>query len=505
MNQSEELSTRRLRHTVYFLLIVLSGSMMIGRIMAVDSVDTTKLEAYRIREAVEQRRQKLQQRGVEAAKIEADLTNLRARLRDEKRITRPFLSANDRSRWCMIRALVEPQMRVPGAPYAIDRVIQEPTWDTIDMVKHDGHLYSSKPPLLPTLMAIPYWLIYQTTGATLGDHPYVIGRSLLVLFNVLPLALAWLLLATLVERFGATDWGRMLVMGAATLGTFLATFAVVLNNHLPAVVAIAVTLYALVRIWIDGRTETRYFVIAGTFAALSVVCELPAAALAAAVAVGLLWRYPKQTLTGFAPAAVLVAAGFFGTNWIAHQSLEPPYAHRSAEDNWYDYTYERNGREIESYWRNRVGIDRGEPSRAVYALHTLVGHHGIFSLTPLWILSFIGMGMWMRRRDQPRLAQLAGLVSFVSLVVIVFYLLRSQDDRNYGGMTSGFRWVFWLAPLWLWTMLPAADWMSHRPWRRGLAWLMLGVGAFSAAYPTWNPWTHPWLVNLMQYLGWIEI
>ena len=44
-------------------------------------------------------------------------------------------------------------MRVPGAPFAIDRVIQEPNWDTIDMVKHDGHLYSSKPTLLPALMA----------------------------------------------------------------------------------------------------------------------------------------------------------------------------------------------------------------------------------------------------------------------------------------------------------------------------------------------------------------
>ena len=40
---------------------------------------------------------------------------------------------------------------------AIDRVIQVPLWDTIDMVKHDGHLYSSKPPLFPTLL--------RTTGA----------------------------------------------------------------------------------------------------------------------------------------------------------------------------------------------------------------------------------------------------------------------------------------------------------------------------------------------------
>ena len=32
------------------------------------------------------------------------------------RARRPFLSANDRSRWCTVRALVEDDMRVAGVP-----------------------------------------------------------------------------------------------------------------------------------------------------------------------------------------------------------------------------------------------------------------------------------------------------------------------------------------------------------------------------------------------------
>ncbi len=35
-------------------------------------------------------------------------------------------------------------------------------------------------------------------------------------------------------------------------------------------------------------------------------------------------------------------------------------------------------------------MDRGEPSHAVYIFHSLVGHHGIFSLTPFWLLSVVG-------------------------------------------------------------------------------------------------------------------
>ena len=80
-------------------------------------------------------------------------------------------------------------------------------------------------------MAGEYWLIYQLTGATLADHPYEIGRFMLVTFNVLPLVVYFFLLARLAERFGTTDWGRIFMMAAAAFGTFLTTFAVSINNH----------------------------------------------------------------------------------------------------------------------------------------------------------------------------------------------------------------------------------------------------------------------------------
>ena len=66
--------------------------------------------------------------------------------------------------------------------------------------------------------------------------------------NILPLMLMYFLLARLAERFGTTDWGRIFVMAAATLGTLLTTFAVVLNNHIVAAVSAAIALYAFVRI-----------------------------------------------------------------------------------------------------------------------------------------------------------------------------------------------------------------------------------------------------------------
>jgi hypothetical protein len=497
-------SGAELRRNVYLLLIVLGLGAVLGRILAVDSVDVIGLENTRLKKIagdLQEKRRSLEADGLSGEALQKELARVESQWRRQAVLRRPFLSANDRSRWCTVRALVEADMRVEGAPYAIDKVIQQQNWDTIDMVKHDGHLYSSKPPLFSTLMAAVYWPIHHLTGATLGTHPYAIGRMMLVLFNAVPLAIYFLLLARLIERWGTTDWGRMFVMGAAVFGTFLTTFAVTINNHLPGAVCAVAALYATVRIWFDGERKLRYFIVAGLFGALAVVNEFPAAALFALIFVVLLWKAPRPTLCGFMPPAILVAAAFFGANWIAHGELKPAYLHRTTGDSWYNYTYERNGRQIESYWCKPVGVDQGEPSQGLYALHVLAGHHGVFSLTPVWILSFVGMGIWMARRGDPRLRWFAAGVAAITVACLAFYLSQPLVNRNYGGVTSGLRWVFWLAPLWLLTMLPAADGLASRPWTRGLALAMLAVSVLSAAYPTWNPWTHPWLMITLQQLG----
>jgi hypothetical protein len=506
MNEIATDSNALLRRSVYWLLILVSAGMMLGRILAVNSVDMAGLEANRLGKIpgeLEAKRQALLSQGLSGDALKRELAAAEKQLRQQATLQRPFLSANDRSRWATVRALVEDDMRVPAAPYAIDKVIQQPNWDTIDMVKHGGHLYSSKPTLLATLMAAAYWPIYRLSGATLGTHPYEIDWYMLVLFNVLPLVVGFALLAGLVERFGTSDWGRIFVMAAAVFGTFLTTFAVTINNHLPAAVCALASAYAAVRIWFDGERLARYFIVAGLFAALAAANEFPAASILAAVAVLLLWKSPRLWLLGFLPAVAVVVAAFFATEWVAHHNLKPAYLHRGGDDNWYDYTYEHNGRTIESYWNSPQGLDRGEPSRGVYAFNVLIGHHGVFSLTPVWLLSFVGMGVWLfRRRGDPRLRLWAAATAAISLACVAFYLSRPLMQRNYGGSASGFRWVFWLAPLWLLAMLPMADVLARRRWTRALGLVLLALSVLSAAYPTWNPWTHPWLMNLTQNLDW---
>jgi hypothetical protein len=493
----------RTRWGVYLLLIAIAVGNMTGRLLSVNSIDVARLESARIKERLEAYRERLEVEGISGEQLSSRMAVEEARLRYQLKLQRPFLSANDRSRWMTIRALVE------HGTYEIDDIVGQPTWDTIDMVKHEGddgeqHLYSSKPPLLATLVAGEYWLINRFSGATLRDHPYEIGRMILVTVNILPLILMYILLGRLVERFGTSDWGRIFVMAAATLGTFLNTFAVVLNNHIIAAVSAIVTVYFLVRIVYDGERRWRYLFLAGLAAAFTVANELPAAIFLALCGGLLLLRAPRETLIAFVPGVAVVAAAFFGTNWKAHGRLAPPYAFRSDTDpkeNWYFYTYTVNGVERQSYWQNRQGLDRGEPSKLTYAVHCLIGHHGIFSLTPIWLLSLAGGVMWLVAGDRPR-RELAAIVLTVSVVCLVFFIgLRPLEDRNYGGMTSGLRWMFWCAPLWLLVMLPAADRLARSVAGQSLAAVLLSFSVLSASYPTWNPWTHPWLYNWMHWCG----
>jgi hypothetical protein len=584
------------RRAIYAILITLAAGNMIGRILAVNSVDMIRLEQNLIDRELKPRVDK-QIAELTAAGTPFDRTEIEAVVREELandpkiRKQRPFLSANDRSRWATIRSLVE------HGTYAIDGIIVEPNWDTIDMVQHKDaegvrRLYSSKPPLLATLAAIPYWPIHKITGATLGTHPYEIGRPLLILFNVVPLIFAFVLLGRLLDQFGATDWGRIFVMAAACLGTFLTTFAVTLNNHLPAAVCATITLHFAAQIWYDDDRRASRFFLTGLFAALTAAFELPALTFVGLLGLALLVRYFRLTLLYGVPAVLLVAAAFFGTNYLAHRMLVPPYAHRgdgsllfyttvpnledaiaqfgsqqvpreiadafaahdsplSSEirvrnktehhdaddprrwviedqqngewyvlriampegnsvpsfavhrhDDWYDYEYTRDGRRmIDSYWRSPKGIDSGEEDAGTYVLHALIGHHGIFSLTPVFLLSLVGLIVWLANR-QYGMRELAALIAITSIICVTFFLIRPPLDRNYGGMTSGFRWVFWMAPLWLLSALPAADLLSTTRLRRALAYVLLALSVVSVAYPTWNPWTYPWLTNFWIYMGW---
>jgi hypothetical protein len=97
-------------------------------------------------------------------------------------------------------------------------------------------------------------------------------------------------------------------------------------------------------------------------------------------------------------------------------------------------------------------------------------------------------------------AELAVSTAVLSLVVIGYYIYKSD---NYSGWSNGPRWLLWLSPLWLLTLLPIVDRLGQTRGGRTLCLLLLALSVLSAHYWDWNPWRHPWIYNWMDSRGWI--
>eukprot|EP00913_Durusdinium_trenchii_P008895 g8361.t1 len=436
-----------------------------------------------------------------------------------------LLSANDRSRWCTVRALGD------DGTYQIDKIILDPNWDTIDKVRHEDHFYSSKPALLPKLVAGVYLTVQQVSDLFDGDEengwsfekkPVETMRAILLIVNLLPMLVALFVFACILERYAQRDTTRLFVMAAASLGTLLTTFLVTLNNHTVAAYSLIFALYPAMRIVVDGKRGWHLFALCGFFAAFVCTNELPAALFGVLMFLLLARTSLKQTAVFFVPAALVPLGAYFFANYEATGGFVPFYAYYGTEK--YEYVYKG----IPSYWMNPGGIDANTETPWVYFLHCTIGHHGLFSLTPVFLLT-LGGWVWacVLRRDERSRGQETGdrgqgtdggswwqaeLSRFrvfhwmgivLTVVVLGFYLSRTEN-YNYGGNTAGLRWMFWLIPFWLIGMIPIYDAWEKRGWFRAIAVLFLVVSVFSATYSLRNPWTKPWLFALLERWEYID-
>jgi hypothetical protein len=89
----------------------------------------------------------------------------------------------------------------------------------------------------------------------------------------------------------------------------------------------------------------------------------------------------------------------------------------------------------------------------------------------------------------------------LTVVTLVFYTVRTH---NYGGVTAGPRWFFWLVPFWLITMLPEADRWALDAWRRRTAAVLLAISIGTASHAMVNPWQPSWLYVRLQDWGLIS-
>lgn len=442
------------------------------------------------------------------------------------------LEANDISRWCTVWSLLE------RGTYAIDECPwQERTQDkvrkpapfqkTVAGEQPVEHFYSSKPPLLPTIIAGVLYPVRQITGKpldfavevpriprhlkkpdpndptktiTVDEIPekpirwpiYVFYlKPAIILLNIVPMMLLLVYYARFLDRHAPNDWAWFLSLIAAAFASPLFVFDQTLNNHTVAGWSAAFALFGLIRILEDESPKLSAYIATGFFGAFCACNELPAALFGLILFGMVMSRSVRCTLLGFVPAAIVPCAAFLATQYLEFGQFRPVYEEFGTKT----YNYE------ESYWNNPLEMDwfnLHPESYPVYFFHMTFGHHGVFSLTPLFLFSLYGAGLLLKRPGAMR--KVAILTISLTALMFAFYLWNPKA-RNYGGSTQGLRWLFWLIPSW---MLFLPEGVRSGQTSRVVRWLCLaalGISLMTVGYGLRMPWSHPWMLDMLEHLG----
>ena len=198
----------------------------------------------------------------------------------------PMLGVNDLSRWATVYSLAERNT------YDIDQI---PWPMTIDRVQINGRNYSSKPPLLPTLLAAEYLLLKKLSFGKINfnETPETVIRFLLGTVNLIPLLIFLFLYSRFLDRLDPDPWTRLFSMLAAGFGTYLTSYSITLNNHTIAAFCSFFALYPTYRIWVENQRIWWLYALAGFFSAFAAVNEFPALSLLTFMGAGLFGNHPK--------------------------------------------------------------------------------------------------------------------------------------------------------------------------------------------------------------------
>lgn len=363
--------------------------------------------------------------------------------------TKHRFGTNVRSRFITVERLVD------AGTMAHDESPIEPS---VDAIVIEGRRYSSKPPNYTLVMAAQAWVLKAMTGWRVSEHPRFYLWMLVLLNQVVLYAVVLLLAWRLVAARTADPWVRGMFVAAMSLGSVPYGYAVTLNNHTPAAAFLFIAFYLLVTLRHQGRGGwARYFGV-GFLAGLACTYELTAGAFAA-VFVLVAFLHDRRGGSIAAAAAVLPVIPTLATYYVMSGSIAPFYVQRDL----YDYAG--------SYWREPTGYDAASDGLLVYAFNALLGHHGLFSLSPLLALGVVGLARGVRDRAAALRGEYVAIAAASACVIV--YIVGTTN--NYGGNALGMRWFAQFMPLWTVAALPVLERLRESRRGRGTAYALLAV------------------------------
>jgi hypothetical protein len=354
--------------------------------------------------------------------------------------------------------------------FQIDRPAGEPQnpfeSQTIDKVMVRGRVISSKPPILPMLMAAEYVVLHTVLGWDLNNEDDVGGivRFMTLTLIGIPFVVSLWVFGRTLALFGVNPGARAAMVTFLAFGTQLWGFSTLINNHVPGACALIVALYfALGLLYEKLDPKAWRFVAFGVSGGLVSTVDIPATIWVAIGGLCLLKKFPVKTLIWVALGTAIPVGPHVIIMIVLTGTPLPVQMNHDL------YLSEA------SYWRHPFGIDGLNEPKGTYLFHMTFGRCGIFLLFPVLLTGLIGGLRALVKKASPwRGAILAGAVGFAA--VTAYYCLRTN---GYGGVTYGFRWYIAAMPVLLLMGAPLVDGLRCR-WQWVIMALLFAVSLYSA-------------------------
>lgn len=329
-------------------------------------------------------------------------------------------NANTGSRYVTIESLVD------FKTFYID---QSQYIKTIDKYKVGDHYISSKPATLPVIAAGIYWIYQRLTGKTLASNEAevvrVIGFSTSGVGHILFMLYFYRLCRLLFRRQVAVTFA----LAGACFGYLGVGYATHINELSTSAALAICGLYYAVRIRHGRNPKPWHWPFTGFVLGLLPAINLPAAAISGLIGLYLFGHDRRKTLLWFLPALMPGLIVHLALTYHISGSFKPFYFNSEL----------KNFKEF--HFRRTAAAGAPPESKITYAFNTLLGHHGLFSMTPLCIF---GLYELVRSLKARRLFAESVVVAASVATFLIFFIWRT---RNYGGACVGMRWYVPVMPL----------------------------------------------------------
>jgi hypothetical protein len=384
----------------------------------------------------------------------------------------PFAGDTSNSRMATVYALTEYGTWEIGNP-------EEPNpfeSGTIDKVRVDGRMYSSKPPVMPLLMTGEFMVARALLGLDLDvdEDRVTIAKIVTVSFITFPFILSGIVLWRILRYLGVQSWVQVFGVTAFMWGTEYAGYAATINNHVPATACLIIALwgYWVVKDKQDVQTNIISLLL-GIVMGLTVTIDLPAAIFVLLLIVGYVVKFSKYAVL-FGIAGFLIPVAIHSVVMMSLSGSPLPF-----QMNHDYYIYE------ESYWRNPIGIDALHHSRGLYLFNMTLGSVGALTLYPVLAIGLVAT-LGQLYRGSEKTSRLWSFGVLCALLILGSYYVTSTN--NYGGASFGFRWFVITTPF---LIVPVAILLDNVKSKlvMVLCIFLLSVSIFSSTQCRIQPWS----------------